>query len=162
MDKRGNPPQWGRTRNALSWMIELVTNRKNKFEDVRKYLIEEQITYMEKFDGTSIAKDKNRCIYTRRTKLNQYVKELIGTILQNVKKIDVKSFNDMMNDIVGSGLNDTIEFGELMCNNNIHDYTERSLNGRWIMFGAVLMLEEDENMSEYLEKLRGNGFVVKK
>ena len=49
-----------------------------------------------------------------------------------------------------------------MCNNNIHDYTERRLNGRWIMFGAVLMLPEDENMSEYFEKLRDNGFVVKK
>ena len=71
MDMRGNPHQWGQTCNALSWMIELVKNRKNKFEDVRKYLIEEQITYMEKFDGRNIAKDKNGCIYTRRTKLNQ-------------------------------------------------------------------------------------------
>ena len=77
MEKRVNPHQWGQTRNALSWMIKLVKNRKNKFEDVRKYLIEEQITYMEKFDGTNIAKDKNGCIYTRRTKLEGYVKEFI-------------------------------------------------------------------------------------
>ena len=55
MDMRANPHQWGQTRNELSWMIELVKNRKNKFEDVRKYLIEEKITYMEKFDGTNIA-----------------------------------------------------------------------------------------------------------
>ena len=101
-------------------------------------------------------------IYIRRRELNQYVKEFIGTSLQNVKKIDVNSFHDMMSDILGGGVNNTIIFGELMCNNNIHDYTERRLNGRWIMFGAVLMLQEDENMSEYLEKLRNNGFVVKK
>ena len=31
-----NQYQWGQTRSALSWMIELVKNRKNKFEDVRK------------------------------------------------------------------------------------------------------------------------------
>ena len=30
------------------------------------------------------------------------------------------------------------------------------------MFGAVLMLEEDRNVDEYIEKLKDNGFVVKK
>ena len=89
---------------------------------------------MEKFDGTNIAKDMNGCRYTRRTKLNQYVKEFIGTSLQNVKKIDINSFHDMMSNMVGGGVNITIVFGELMCNNNIHDYTERRLNGRWIMW----------------------------
>ena len=29
------------------------------------------------------------------------------------------------------------------------------------MFGGVLVIEDDENMSDYLEKLRDNGFVVK-
>ena len=67
-----------------------------------------------------------------------------------------------MCDIVGGGVKNSIVFGELMCNNNIKDYTKSGLNGRVIMFGAVLMLEDDENMNEYLENLRGNGFVVKK
>ena len=69
MDKRKNqnPNQWGQTRNALSWIIELMKNRKSKFKDVRKYMMDEEFTYMEKFDGTNIAKDKNGCIYTRRT-----------------------------------------------------------------------------------------------
>ena len=62
----------------------------------------EEFTYIEKFDGTNISKDKNGSIYTRRTKLNEYVKESIGTSLENVKKIDVKSFHDKMCDsIVG-------------------------------------------------------------
>ena len=78
----------------------MVKNKKNKFEDVRKYLIEEEITYTEKFNGTNISKDKNGCIYTRRRKLNKNVKEFIGTSLKNVKKIDVNSFHDMMSDIV--------------------------------------------------------------
>ena len=68
----------------------------------------------------------------------------------------------MMSDIVCSGVKNTIVFGELMCNNNIHDYGERGLNARWIMFGAVLMLEEDKDVDEYLEKLKDTGFVVKK
>ena len=46
-----------------------MKNIKNKFENVRKYLIEEEITYTEKFDGTNISKDKNGCIYTRRKKI---------------------------------------------------------------------------------------------
>ena len=29
------------------------------------------------------------------------------------------------------------------------------------MFGVVIVIEDDENMSEYLEKLKDNGFVVK-
>ena len=50
MDKRKNqnPHQWGQTRIALSWIIELVKNRKNKFQDVTKYLMEEELMYMEK------------------------------------------------------------------------------------------------------------------
>ena len=53
-DMELNPYQWCKTRSALSWMLELVKNRKTKFDDVRKYLIEEEITYVEKFDGTNI------------------------------------------------------------------------------------------------------------
>ena len=49
-----------------------------------------------------------------------------------------------------------------MYNNNNHDYTERRLNARWIMFGAFLITEVEENVSEYIENSRGNGFVVKK
>ena len=90
------------------------------------------------------------------------MKEFIGTSLKNVKKIDVNSFHDVMSDIVCGGVNNTIVFRELMCNNNIHDYDERGLNGRWIMFGAVLIFEEDKNVNEYIEKLKDNGFVVKK
>ena len=41
-----------------------------------------------------------------------------------------------------------------MCNNNIHDYDKRGLNGRWIMFGAVLMLEETEMWMNILTNLR--------
>ena len=63
--KNNNPPQWGKTCNMLSLVIELVKNRKNKFCDVRKCLMEEEFTYIEKFDGTNIAKDANGCIYTR-------------------------------------------------------------------------------------------------
>ena len=55
MEKRVNLHQWGQTRNALSWIIELVKNRKNEFQDVRKFLMEEEFTYMEKFDGTNIS-----------------------------------------------------------------------------------------------------------
>ena len=157
-----NPYQWGKTRSALSWMLELVKNRKTKFDDVRKYLIEEEITYVEKFDGTNIGKDKNGCIYTRRTKLNKHMKEFIGTSLKNVKKIEVNSFHDKMNEIVYGGVKNTIVFGELMCNNNIHDYGDRGLNARWILFGAVLLLEDDKDVDEYLEKLKDTGFVVKK
>ena len=123
--------------------------------------MEEEFTYMDKFDGTNIAKDKNGCIYSRRTKLDEYVKDFIGTSLENVKKIDVKSFHELMCNLVGERVKNTIVFGELICNNNIHDYTERGVNGRWIMFGGVMVIEDDENMSEYLEKLRDNGFVVK-
>ena len=47
------------------------------------------------------------------------MKEFIGISLQNVKKIDVNSFHDMMSDIVDGGVNNTIVFGELMCNNYI-------------------------------------------
>ena len=123
MEKRKNlnPHQWGQTRNALSLIIELVKNRKSEFQDVTKYLMEDEFTYMEKFDGTNIAKDKNGCIYTRRTKLDEYVKDFIGTSLENVKKIDVKGFHELVCDIVGERVKNTIVFGELICNNNIHD-----------------------------------------
>ena len=126
-----------------------------------KYLMEEEFTYMEKFDGTNIAKDINGCIYTRRTKLGMYVDEFIGTSLENVKKIDVKSFHDLKRNIVSDGVKNTIVFGELMCNDNIHDYTGRGVVGRWIMFGCILVLEDDKKMDEFIEKLRGSRFVVK-
>ena len=61
-----------------------------------------------------------------------------------------------MCDMVGGAVKKTIVFGELMCNHNIHDYTERGVNGRWIMFGVVMVIEDDENMSKYLEKLKDN------
>ena len=114
------------------------------------YLMEEEFTYMEKFDEANIAKDKNGCIYTRQTKLDGYVKEFIGTSLENVKKID--GFHELMCDIVGERVKNTIVFGELICNNNIHDCTERGVNGRWILFGGVMVFEDDENIGEYLEK----------
>ena len=131
-----NPHQWGQTHNALSLIIQLAKNRKSKFQDVTKYLMEEQFTYMEKFDGTNIAKDKNGCIYTRRTKLNEYAKDFIGTSLENVKKIDVRSFHELMCDMVGGGVKNTIVFGELMCNHNIHNYIERGVNGLWNVWGS--------------------------
>ena len=81
-----NPHQWGQTRNVLSLIIELVKNRKSKFEDVTKYLMEEEFTYMEKFDGTNIAKDKDGCLYTRRTKLNEYAKDFYWNKLRKCKK----------------------------------------------------------------------------
>ena len=49
-----------------------------------------------------------------------------------------------------------------MCNDNIHDYTGRGVVGRWIMFGYILVLEDDKKMDEFIEKLRGSRFVVKK
>ena len=67
------------------------------------------------------------------------MKEFIGKSLENVKKIDDNSFHDLMSNIVGGGVNNTIVFGELMCN-NIHDYTGRGVVGRWIMFGCILVL----------------------
>ena len=133
----------------------MVKNRKNKFGDVRKCLMEDEFRYVEKFDGKNIAKDVDGCIYTRRTKLDMYVNEFIGTSLGNVKKIDVKSFHDLMRNKVGEGVMDTIVFGELMCNDNIHDYTERGMVGRWILFGCILVIEDDEKMmEEIIENLR--------
>ena len=85
-ENQNKPHQWGQTRNAVSWIIELVKNIKSKFQDVTKYLMEKEFTYVEKLDGTNIAKEKNGCIYTRQTKLNGHVKGFIGTSLENVKK----------------------------------------------------------------------------
>ena len=42
-----------------------------------------------------------------------------------------------MCDIVGERVKNTMLFVELMCNNNIHDYIERGVNERRIMFGGV-------------------------
>ena len=46
--KNQNTHQWGQIRNALSLIIELVKNKKSKFQDVTKYLMEEEFKYMEK------------------------------------------------------------------------------------------------------------------
>ena len=105
---------------------------------------------MEKFDGTNIAEDVNGCIYTRRTKLDKYVDEFIGTSLGNVKKIDVKSFHDLMRNKVSDGIMNTIVFGELMCNDNIHDYTERRVNRRCIMYGFIILIEYEKNLSKHI------------
>ena len=47
--------------------------------------------------------------------------------MKNVKKIEVNSFHDKMNDMVCGGVKNSIVFDELMCN-NIHDYDDRGLN----------------------------------
>ena len=90
-------------------------------------MIVEEFIYMEKLDGTNIAKDANGCIYKRQTKLDKLFNKFIGTGLGNVKKIDVKSFHDLMRNKVSDRY--TIVFGELMCNDINHDYIERGMGG---------------------------------
>ena len=68
-----------------------------------------------------------------------------------------------MRNKVSDGIMNTIVFGELMFNDNIHDHSERGMVGRWILFGCILVIEDDEKMmEEIIENLRVCGFGAKK
>ena len=115
---------------------------------------------MEKFDGTNLGKDKNG---SRRLVLGKDKEEFIGTSLDSIKQVDVGSFHNELVKKLGISeacLLNTIIFGELMCNPDLHDYEKRGFSGRWLLFGAMLEVEGDSkvNIIEYSQE---QDFTVK-
>ena len=158
-----NPYQWGDTENALTiWMGKLV-DEKLGYEDLDEYFLKREFTMCEKFDGTNIGRDRKGQIYSRRILIESDRKEFIETSLECVKKTNVNSFHLYLKkelDIYGEGILNTVVIGELMCNPNLHGYITRGLANRWLLFGAIL--EVDEEIKEIiLEKIRDCGFVAK-
>ena len=138
--------QWGDTENALTFWAQKLFNKKIKYKDIEEFFLEKEFNVSEKYDGTNVGKDKNGQLYSRRLLIESDKEEFIGTSLKSVKSTDVTCFHDyLVNKLhsCGNGIKNTIVFGELMCNPDLHGYDNRGLSERWLLFGAIIDVEEE-------------------
>ena len=153
--------QWLHTENAISVFSELLETCRNNKDHLEDIFLKPGVCATEKFDGTNVAKDEDGHIYGRRMIISEDKNFYQKTPLDAVKSANVGKVKKEILNLAKMKENNVKQFflyGELICN-HLYDYDERNLFGKWLVFGARVIGENEENI---YNKLFENGFCVKR
>ena len=99
-----------------------------------------------KLDGTNVGVCDDRTLLGRRTVIPPTVTRYQRTLLTDCHALDAGATRaEIVQEVERSGGGVPPPFrlavyGELMCNGGLHDYERTGLAGRWVCFGAQLLL----------------------
>ena len=108
----------------------------------------------EKLDGTNVAKDESGQIYGRRMPISKDTKVYQKTSLEAVRSADIEKVKTTIlkqANLERNSIKKFILYGELICN-HFYDYDKRDLHGKWMVFGARIVGEDNEKIYKQLSE----------
>ena len=153
--------QWSHTENAIYMFLKILEKNRSNVDQLEELFLKTKVCATEKLDGTNVAKDDAGQIYGRRMLISPDTNVYQKTSLEAVKSADIKKVKSAIFKHAKLEHNSEKKFllyGELICN-HFYDYDKRNLHGKWMVFGARIVGEDNEQVYKQLSE---NGFFVKK
>ena len=127
-----------------------IDNRSN----LEELFFKTAVCATEKLDGTNVAKDESGQIYGRRMPISKDTKVYQKTSLEAVRSADIEKVKTTILKLVNlerNSIKKFILYGELICN-HFYDYDKRDLHGKWMVFGARIVGEDNEKIYKQLSE----------
>lgn len=153
-----NDMKWGSISLFLNDLKNLI--KKNDHETLNNYLFKSSFAASCKYDGTNVGKDDKGTKYGRNQTIitNSYQK----VSLDQLDNLNVKAIKEDFLNLTGIE-SEKIErfnlYGELMCNSNLYDYSEKKISKTHQLFGAILKPSEAKFSQEISEKISKANFA---
>ena len=154
--------EWSYTESIIKEFCYLLKHFQDDKEKLEEIFLKTPVFATEKLDGTNVSKDVAGQLYGRRVQISADKTEYQNkTPLANVKDADIRKIKSDICNNTEFNEEDVLNFilyGELICN-HFYDYDKRSLYGKWTVFGARVVAQ---NNNKVYQVLANKGFVVKK
>jgi hypothetical protein len=117
-----------------------------------------------KYDGTNVGLDTDGVMYGRNKKIAKGTKSYQKTPLTGVHQIDANLILDKIcssTEIKRDTIDTFVVYGELMCNNDLYDYSTEKIDGTFQIFGAVIKPKDPEALASISEQLIKGSFAMR-
>ena len=152
--------QWSHTENAIYMFHKILEKNIDDRSNLEELFFKTVVCATEKLDGTNVAKDESGQIYGRRMPISKDTKVYQKTSLEAVISADIEKVKTTIlkqANIERNSIKKFILYGELICN-HFYDYDKRDLHGKWMVFGARIVGEDNEKIYKQLSE---NDFYIK-
>ena len=146
--------QWSHTENAIYMFHKILEKNIDNRSNLEELFFKTAVCATEKLDGTNVAKDESGQIYGRRMPISKDTKVYQKTSLEAVRSADIEKVKTTILKLVNlerNSIKKFILYGELICN-HFYDYDKRDLHGKWMVFGARIVGEDNEKIYKQLSE----------
>ena len=153
--------QWSHTENAIYMFHKILEKNIDNGSNLQELFFKTTVCATEKLDGTNVAKDESGQIYGRRIPISKDTKVYQKTSLEAVRSVDIEKVKTVIlkeTKLEKNSIKKFLLYGELICN-HFYDYDKRDLHGKWVVFGARIVGEDNEKI---YKQLADNDFYVKR
>ena len=146
--------QWSHTENAIYMFHKILEKNIDNRSNLEELFFKTAVCATEKLDGTNVAKDESGQIYGRRMPISKDTKVYQKTSLEAVRSADIEKVKTTIlkqANLERNSIKKFILYGELICN-HFYDYDKRDLHGKWMVFGARIVGEDNEKIYKQLSE----------
>ena len=146
--------QWSHTENAIYMFHKILEKNIDNRSNLEELFFKTTVCATEKLDGTNVAKDESGQIYGRRMPISKDTKVYQKTSLEAVISADIEKVKTTIlkqANIERNSIKKFILYGELICN-HFYDYDKRDLHGKWMVFGARIVGDDNEKIYKQLSE----------
>ena len=146
--------QWSHTENAIYMFHKILEKNIDNRSNLEELFFKTAVCATEKLDGTNVAKDESGQIYGRRMPISKDTKVYQKTSLEAVRSADIEKVKTVIlkeTKLEKNSIKKFLLYGELICN-HFYDYDKRDLHGKWMVFGARIVGEDNEKIYKQLSE----------
>ena len=146
--------QWSHTENAIYMFHKILEKNIDNRSNLEELFFKTTVCATEKLDGTNVAKDESGQIYGRRIPISEDTKVYQKTSLEAVRSADIEKVKTTIlkqANLERNSIKKFILYGELICN-HFYDYDKRDLHGKWMVFGARIVGDDNEKIYKQLSE----------
>ena len=146
--------QWSHTENAIYMFHKILEKNIDNRSNLEELFFKTTVCATEKLDGTNVAKDESGQIYGRRMPISKDTKLYQKTSLEAVRSADIEKVKTTIlkqANLERNSIKKFILYGELICN-HFYDYDKRDLHGKWMVFGARIVGDDNEKIYKQLSE----------
>ena len=146
--------QWSHTENAIYMFHKILEKNIDNRSNLEELFFKTAVCATEKLDGTNVAKDESGQIYGRRMPISKDTKVYQKTSLEAVRSADIEKVKTTIlkqANLERNSIKKFILYGELICN-HFYDYDKRDLHGKWMVFGARIVGDDNEKIYKQLSE----------
>ena len=146
--------QWSHTENAIYMFHKILEKNIDNRSNLEELFFKTAVCATEKLDGTNVAKDESGQIYGRRMPISKDTKLYQKTSLEAVRSADIEKVKTTIlkqANLERNSIKKFILYGELICN-HFYDYDKRDLHGKWMVFGARIVGDDNEKIYKQLSE----------
>ena len=146
--------QWSHTENVIYMFHKILEKNIDNGSNMQELFFKTTVCATEKLDGTNVAKDESGQIYGRRMPISKDTKVYQKTSLEAVRSADIEKVKTTILKLVNlerNSIKKFILYGELICN-HFYDYDKRDLHGKWMVFGARIVGDDNEKIYKQLSE----------